>query len=308
MNKKYTLLTLLAVLIITGLVSFLWLTGISKAGLAESDDEPSERQVIHSSADIEDIEVYNMLHTMSGEPEGIVNDGASKRAADISNDDDEDFEDKHYEQVNEVIDYETVEGINEENTDDQMQEDDLAEVVDIIFSDNPPVLRNIEQEKGISIFVRPSETIKVDPELAEKLRKDAETTKQPLTGLFRTTLDILPNDEELKLDFSIENISGEDQEYYSGSSQKYDYFVCDNQGKEIYRWSDKMCFATVITETLHKKGETISFSQTWDYKDNAGSRAPSGEYSVTVRIIARRDDGRLIDQDELTAKEYFIVE
>lgn len=181
-----------------------------------------------------------------------------------------------------------------------------AEKVSVILGDKPPVLQSDQSE--IHIITKPSKIIKIDPEWAEKLRKGGEEKKQPLKGIFKTVLAAAQTEEALELNFSIENISGEDQYYYSGSSQRYDFSVYDSQGNEVYRWSNNMCFLTVITETIHKKGETISFSETWDYSDNKGIRVPPGEYSIVVRIIARRDDGRAIDPDELTATEYFIID
>ena len=77
-----------------------------------------------------------------------------------------------------------------------------------------------------------------------------------MTGLFRTTLEVDQTEDGLVLDFSLENISGTDLEYYSGSSQKYDYIVYNSKNDEVYRWSNNMCFLSVIKETLHK-GENL---------------------------------------------------
>jgi hypothetical protein len=69
-----------------------------------------------------------------------------------------------------------------------------------------------------------------------------------------------------------------------------------------------MCFLSVIKETLHKKGEKLTFREIWDYTDNDGNRVPPGEYWVTVRMIAKMHGGKAADPDELTAKRYFSVD
>ena len=180
--------------------------------------------------------------------------------------------------------------------------------IEIIFWPDPPQLQSDDDNDGITIIIEPKETIEVDPALAEKSGKDKEGAEKPLTGLFRTTLEVDQTEDGLVLDFSLENISGTDLEYYSGSSQKYDYIVYNSKNDEVYRWSNNMCFLSVIKETLHKKGEKLTFREIWDYTDNDGNRVPPGEYWVTVRMIAKMHGGKAADPDELTAKRYFSVD
>lgn len=194
------------------------------------------------------------------------------------------------------------------NTPRKLTEISFGGDIDVIFRPDLPRQHRDNDGDGIFIIVEPKESIQIDPESAEQLRKGAEDAKKLLTGLFRTTLDVEQSEDGLVLDFSLENISGTDLEYYSGSSQKYDYIIYNSKNDEVFRWSNKMCFLTVITETRHRKGDTLSFREVWDYTCNDGNRVPPGEYWVLVRMIAKMHGGSSVDPDELTAKSYFTVD
>jgi hypothetical protein len=152
-----------------------------------------------------------------------------------------------------------------------------------------------------TIIIEPSQIIKASPDLIEQTRQIKEELLKPATGLFATVLDITPKDEDIKLDFSLRNISGESMEFYFSSSQKFDIFITDNNGMEVYRWSHDKDFATAIINTKLKKDEKLSFSEVWDYKDNKGNRVIPGKYTIKVEILAKLEKGKIANPDEFTA-------
>ena len=151
-----------------------------------------------------------------------------------------------------------------------------------------------------TIIIKPSQIIKASPELIEQIGQQ-EGAKDPITGLFDTTLDIVQENDSAKFDFSLHNISEEDLKFYFSSGQKFDIFVSDHNGEEVYRWSHDKDFIMAIIPIELKKGEKLSFAQTWDYTDNDGSRVPPSKYTVTVKILAKFENGKKTSPDELTA-------
>lgn len=152
-----------------------------------------------------------------------------------------------------------------------------------------------------TIIIEPSQIIKASPEFIEQAKQRKEELLKPAIGIFNTMLDITPKDDEIKLDFSLHNISGESLAFYFSSSQKFDIFITDNNGMEVYRWSHDKGFATAIIDTKLKKDEKLSFSEVWDYKDNKGNRVLPGKFTITVKILAKLESGKNISHDELTA-------
>lgn len=71
--------------------------------------------------------------------------------------------------------------------------------------------------------------------------KEAEA-KKPVTGLLKTTLDITPENDALKLDFSLQNIAEQDLSLSFSSSQKFDILITNQNGEEVYRWSHDKAF------------------------------------------------------------------
>ncbi len=69
----------------------------------------------------------------------------------------------------------------------------------------------------------------------------------------------------------------------------------------MYRWSHDKGFATAIIDTKLKKDEKLFFSEVWDYKDNKGNRVLPGKFTITVKILAKLESGKIISHDELTA-------
>jgi len=159
-----------------------------------------------------------------------------------------------------------------------------------------------------TIIIEPSQIIKASPDFIEQIKQIKEELLKPAASLFATVLDITPKDEAIKLDFSLCNISGESLAFYFSSSQKFDIFITDNNGMEVYRWSHDKGFATAIINTKLKKDEKLSFSEVWDYKDNKGNRVPPGKYTITVKILAKLENTKITNPDELTAAKDIEVE
>ena len=159
-----------------------------------------------------------------------------------------------------------------------------------------------------TIIIEPSQIIKASPDFIEQIKQIKEELLKPAASLFATVLDITPKDDAIKLDFSLCNISGESLAFYFSSSQKFDIFITDNNGMEVYRWSHDKDFATAIINTKLKKDEKLSFSEVWDYKDNKGNRVPPGKYTITVKILAKLENTKITNPDELTAAKDIEVE
>ncbi len=120
----------------------------------------------------------------------------------------------------------------------------------------------------------------------------------PLEGLFTTELKLLAEEKSLKLDFSLVNVSGKDQTVQSGSGKKYDFSIIDSSGNEIYRWSNDKDFTAAIETRLIKKDGRLSFTDYWDYKDNQGIKAVSGNYKITLWWCVNLKSGEnLISKD-----------
>jgi hypothetical protein len=69
---------------------------------------------------------------------------------------------------------------------------------------------------------------------------------------------------------------------YYRTSQRYDLAVINSQGQELWRWSRDRTFAQVTAEVPLAANEMLSFTETWDQRDDDGQQIPLGDYQIVA--------------------------
>jgi hypothetical protein len=69
---------------------------------------------------------------------------------------------------------------------------------------------------------------------------------------------------------------------YYRTSQRYDLTVVDSEGEEVWRWSRDRTFAQVTEEVPLSANGMLSFTETWDQRDNDGQQVPLGNYRIVA--------------------------
>jgi hypothetical protein len=69
---------------------------------------------------------------------------------------------------------------------------------------------------------------------------------------------------------------------YYRTSQRYDLAVINSQGQEVWRWSRERTFAQVTEEVPLGANGMLSFTETWDQRDNEGQQLPLGNYRIVA--------------------------
>jgi len=158
----------------------------------------------------------------------------------------------------------------------------------------------IEQD-GSTLSIEPSGTMKPSPELLEEARKNKES-KKIRTGLFSTELDIKREGDEVLLTAYLCNISQEDLKLDFDWGREFDIIIADCEGDEIFsRFYGAEIYMPAISHHKLKKGEKLSFSYTWDCKDNDRNKVVPGKYTITVKMLPMINYKRNFSPDELTA-------
>jgi hypothetical protein len=141
--------------------------------------------------------------------------------------------------------------------------------------------------------------------LDPKLENELQEKKQPVQGLFETTMETVKSDGQLNIHFSTKNISGKDLQINHSSGQKYDIWVLNDQDEEVYRWSYNKAFTQALIERGLSKSGQLDFDESWNLQDNDGKPIPAGQYTIMVKVMIGLESGT-ISQDELMAK-YTVV-
>jgi hypothetical protein len=132
-----------------------------------------------------------------------------------------------------------------------------------------------------------SAAVKADS--AARLETDVISNREiekPINGIVDTALETTLEDRKLNLNFVVRNISGDDLVLSFGSGQQYDFVVYDSRNEEVYRWSNDKAFTLALVEMDLRKGDSLSYAESWDLKDNDGNPVPKGAYTIKVWITA----------------------
>ena len=100
-------------------------------------------------------------------------------------------------------------------------------------------------------------------------------------GIDLTTYGVFHNQGEPVL-LTITVAASEPITLYYRTTQRYEIVISDAEGKEVWRWSKDKAFGEVVEQVNLEENERLSFSETWDQKDNDGQPAPPGNYTVTA--------------------------
>ena len=88
--------------------------------------------------------------------------------------------------------------------------------------------------------------------------------------------------EPIKMTLKIFNYTEEDIIFYFNTSQRYDFIIEDEKGKEVWRWSQDMMFAMVLGEEI--LGPTnLEVTYTAEYKE----KLKPGYYKITGIFVAQ---------------------
>ena len=102
--------------------------------------------------------------------------------------------------------------------------------------------------------------------------------------------------EELRPELSLKNTLTTSVTMTFPSSQRFDFFILDRDGREVYRWSRDRAFLTVIAEITLSPGEAIREELSWKIADVA-----PGDYTIraeTAQFLINNEKQKLISSPE----------
>jgi len=92
--------------------------------------------------------------------------------------------------------------------------------------------------------------------------------------------------DQLPLEISIANNGPEARELSFRTSQRFDFWVEDKSGREVWRWSDGQMFAQMLETVSINPNEKISYSAEWKLIDSSGEQIEPGDYFIFAKIVA----------------------
>ena len=86
-----------------------------------------------------------------------------------------------------------------------------------------------------------------------------------------------------------------------GSGQQYEIIISDENGTEVYRYSDNKMFTMALIYKDLQPGDTLHWQEKWDLTNKDGVKLTSGKYNIVIKVMtSAEDDQSAIPEEQLT--------
>lgn len=86
--------------------------------------------------------------------------------------------------------------------------------------------------------------------------------------------------EAISMSLSLTNCSQDPKSLFYPDSQRYEFIVEDEDDNELWRWSQDQIFTQALGEETIEPGETVTYTEAWDQRDQDGESLPPGLYQI----------------------------
>lgn len=144
------------------------------------------------------------------------------------------------------------------------------------------------------------------------IKDDLESDKKSIAaGKFETRgscerYDII--DGKVIFDFELISHYTEPKELQFGSGQQFEITITDENGEEVYRYSDDKFFTMALIMKTLNPGEVLKWQDEWDMTNKEGEKLTSGKYKAEIKImVIPKENDEKIEDSELTTTIDFIL-
>jgi hypothetical protein len=203
---------------------------------------------------------------------------------------------------------------------------DIAVIEMIIYSDTHEIdskynrsvtlayMKNIAIGKGSGIFdpkayVTYGELAALicntDKAIKEEIKSDEQNI---MKDKFETRGSYEIKDDKVIFNFELVSHHTETKQLKFGSGQQFEITITDENGEEVYRYSDDKFFTMALLYKDINPGESIRWQDEWDMTNKEGDKLTSGKYSAKISIMAIVEEGdEKIDESQLTTVIDFTI-
>lgn len=86
--------------------------------------------------------------------------------------------------------------------------------------------------------------------------------------------------EPISITLSLTNCAENDVRLFYPDSQRYEFIVKDEEGKEVWRWSQDKDFTQGEGDETFEPGEDITYNEVWDQRGQDGEQLSPGLYQI----------------------------
>ncbi len=163
-------------------------------------------------------------------------------------------------------------------------------------------MKNIAKGKGSGIF-DPKAKVSYG-ELAALINNtiaaiEKESSQQDIASeKFETRGSYDIKDDKVILDFELMNHYNNPKDLMFSSGQQFEISIIDEEGNEVYRYSDGKFFTMALVYKTINPGESLKWQDVWDMTNKDGEKVKTGKYTARISILCQE-----INSDEAALEE-----
>lgn len=197
--------------------------------------------------------------------------------------------------------------------------DDIAVIKMLIYSDTDKIdakynhsitvayMNNIARGVGAGLFnpkadVTYGELAALAENTSRAIEKVADPRVQPIVkGRLETRGVYEIKDGKVVFDFELMSQYERPKELKFGSGQQFEVTITDENGREVYRYSDGKFFTMALMMKEINAGETIKWQDEWNLTNKEGEKLTSGRYRAEIKVLLITEEGdEVFDESQLT--------
>jgi len=170
-------------------------------------------------------------------------------------------------------------------------------------------MKNIAKGKGERVF--DPKALVTYGELATLISntQKAIASEQNAEEKFETKGTYKIENDKVVFNFELLSHYTEPKTLMFGSGQQFEITISDEEGKEVYRYSDDKFFTMALVYKDIAPGESLKWHDEWNMTNKEGEKLTSGKYKAQINILAKASENSEFDieEDQLTTVIDFIL-
>lgn len=143
---------------------------------------------------------------------------------------------------------------------------------------------------------------------SKAIEKELNLDAQPIAeGRYETKGNYELKDDKVIFNFELMSHYTEAQELMFGSGQQFELTITDEDGEEVYRFSDGKFFTMALVSKTLNPGEVIKWQDEWDMTNKDGEKLTTGNYKAQINVMVITGEDEEIEEEQLTTVMNFTL-
>ncbi len=121
-----------------------------------------------------------------------------------------------------------------------------------------------------------------------------------IEGKYETRANYEIKDGKVIFNFELMSHYTDTTEIMFGSGQQFELIITNEDGQEVYKFSDGRFFTMALIYKSLGPGESLQWQDEWDMTDKEGEKLLMGSYKAEIRVLAVLEEDK-IPEEQLTA-------